>query len=144
MAYQFCREFAYIVCIAGTPAIFGLQVAAVGPAQLLQPLLEGGDMALPCGSSAAKALRTPMRRTRSTCCARIAHGHATIEPPRNVMNSRRLICLPLKLKRRHRTELHQRERIKLALSAAINHVRFTPEAEIRQRSENVHSSVFGI
>jgi hypothetical protein len=61
-----------------------------------------------------------------------------------VMNSRRLICLPLKLKRRHRTELHQRERIKLALSAAINHVRFTPEAEIRQRSENVHSSVFGI
>src|SRR5262245_53444568 len=32
---------------------------------------------------------------------------------------------PLKLRRSHRTELHQRERIKLALSAAISHVRFT-------------------
>jgi hypothetical protein len=31
---------------------------------------------------------TPMRRTRSACCARAASGHAAVLP-RSVMNSRR-------------------------------------------------------
>ena len=35
-----------------------------------------------------------MRRTRSPCCARAAAGHAAAAPPRNVMNSRRLIASP--------------------------------------------------
>jgi hypothetical protein len=34
-------------------------------------------------------MSTPMRRTRSNCCARAANGHAAA-PPRSVMNSRRL------------------------------------------------------
>jgi hypothetical protein len=43
-------------------------------------------------SSAAEAMSTPMRRTRSGCCARAARGQATAAPPpRNVMNSRRFI-----------------------------------------------------
>ena len=36
---------------------------------------------------------TPMRRTRSGCCARAASGHAAA-PPRTVMKSRRLIRSP--------------------------------------------------
>src|SRR5262249_42934164 len=35
---------------------------------------------------------TPMRRTRSRCCARAASGHAAAAPPRTVMNSRLLVC----------------------------------------------------
>ena len=38
-------------------------------------------------------MSTPMRRTRSPCCARAASGHAAAVP-RDVMNSRRLIGLP--------------------------------------------------
>ena len=37
------------------------------------------------------AMSTPMRRTRSACCARAASGQAAAVPPRNVMNSRRLM-----------------------------------------------------
>ena len=33
---------------------------------------------------------TPTRRTRSTCCARAATGHAAAAPPSSVMNSRRV------------------------------------------------------
>ena len=36
-----------------------------------------------------------MRRMRSACCARAARGHATAAPPNSLMNSRRLICLPM-------------------------------------------------
>src|SRR6516164_2184900 len=35
-------------------------------------------------------MSTPMRRTRSPCCARAASGHAAA-PPKSVMNSRRLM-----------------------------------------------------
>jgi len=40
------------------------------------------------GSSAAAGTSTPMRRTRSPCCARAATGHATAAPPSSVINSR--------------------------------------------------------
>src|SRR5262249_3996018 len=43
------------------------------------------------GSSAGRATSTPMRRTRSPCCARTAIGHAAA-PPRSVMNSRRFMA----------------------------------------------------
>src|SRR5262249_43947592 len=42
------------------------------------------------GSSAAKAMSTPMRRMRSACCARAASGHAAAAPS-SVMNPRRLM-----------------------------------------------------
>jgi len=42
------------------------------------------------GSSAVVFMSTPMRRTRSVCCARAASGHATAAPS-SVMNSRRLL-----------------------------------------------------
>src|SRR5262245_53395134 len=49
-----------------------------------------------CGSSTAVDINTPMRRTRSPCCARAAIGHATAPPPSSVMNARRLMLnLPL-------------------------------------------------
>src|SRR6476660_10637303 len=35
-----------------------------------------------------------MRRTLSGCCARAASGHRTAAPPKNDMNSRRLIASP--------------------------------------------------
>jgi hypothetical protein len=38
-----------------------------------------------------KFANTPMRRTRSVCCARAASGRATAAPPSNVMNARRFI-----------------------------------------------------
>src|SRR5262249_27191223 len=40
----------------------------------------------PSGSFSSYPKSTPMRRTRSTCCARAANGHAAA-PPRKVMNS---------------------------------------------------------
>src|SRR5215813_11127607 len=47
-------------------------------------------------SVAAPPRSTPMRRTRSACCARAASGHAAAAPPRSVMNSRRLTpCIGL-------------------------------------------------
>ena len=65
------------------------QVAADGPAQLLQALQERRDAGLCSGSSAAAVISTPMRRIRSPCCARAASGHAAAAPPSSVMNSRR-------------------------------------------------------
>jgi hypothetical protein len=43
------------------------------------------------GSFSSPAESTPMRRTRSPCCARAASGHAANALPRSVMNSRRRI-----------------------------------------------------
>src|SRR5262249_53230155 len=42
----------------------------------------------------SRAVSTPMRRTRSPCCARAASGHVTAAPPSSVMNSRRFIRSP--------------------------------------------------
>jgi hypothetical protein len=44
--------------------------------------------ACPIASSAAVPTRTPIRRTRSPCCARATSGHAAA-PPSSVMNERR-------------------------------------------------------
>jgi hypothetical protein len=48
------------------------------------------------GSLSASNISTPMRRIRSTCCARAASGQPAAAPPRSVMNSRRFTaqCLP--------------------------------------------------
>ena len=55
--------------------------------------------ACPSGSSAAKFMNTPMRRTRSACCARAARGQrnegaAAALAPISAMNSRRFIRTP--------------------------------------------------
>jgi len=34
-------------------------------------------------------ISTPMCRTRSPCCVRVANGHAAVAPPSSVTNSRR-------------------------------------------------------
>src|SRR5262249_38054283 len=43
---------------------------------------------------AAYPISTPMRRTRSLCCARATSGHAAAAPPSSVMKSRRFIRSP--------------------------------------------------
>ena len=69
------------------PAGVDPHVAAVGPAQLLQPLQERRDAGLIFRIVRGRRVRsTPMRRIRSGCCARAASGHAAAAPPRSVMN----------------------------------------------------------
>ena len=85
---QFRRVSAKAVGIAGGPAVVDPHVAAVGPAQLLQPLQERPKTGLSLPDRPRPVMSTPMRRTRSACCARAASGHAAA-PPSSVMNSRR-------------------------------------------------------
>jgi hypothetical protein len=42
-----------------------------------------------CGLSSANGIRMPKRRTRPSCCALAASGHAAAAPPKKVMNLRR-------------------------------------------------------
>src|SRR5262249_36520590 len=67
-------------------------------------------------SSARTPWSTPMSRIRSGCCARATKGHV-VAPTKSVMNSRRRIVTP-DGRTTHRTELHQRKRVKLPLSAS--------------------------
>src|SRR6516162_4527978 len=55
-----------------------------------KPCANAAKRAGSCGSSTAVDISTPMRRTRSPCCARAARGHA-VTPPSSVMKSRRFI-----------------------------------------------------
>ena len=83
------------VGIARGPAGVDPHVAAVGPAQLLQPLQECRDAGLRFrivrgrGHEHADA----PHRARA-CCARAASGHAAAAPPSSVMKSRRLMSAP--------------------------------------------------
>ena len=45
----------------------------------------------PSWSLSAEEVRTPIRRTRSGCCARAASGDAAAALPSSVMNSRRVL-----------------------------------------------------
>ena len=56
-----------------------------------RPCRNAAMRACDTGSSAAEAMRTPMRRIPPGCCARAASGHAAAAPPSSVMNSRRFI-----------------------------------------------------
>src|SRR5262249_7379542 len=58
-----------------------------------RPCWNAAKRACHSGSFAVEAISTPMRRTRSLCCARAASGHVAAAP-RIVMNSRRLIAAP--------------------------------------------------
>ena len=91
---QFRRVSANVVGIACGPAVVDPHVAAVGPAQLLQPLQERRDAGLRFRIvRGCELISTPMRRIRSGCCARAASGHAAAAAE-SVMNSRRLIRSP--------------------------------------------------
>ena len=46
------------------------------------------------GSPSGKFMKTPMWRTRLSCCARTASGHAAVRPPASAMKSRRLTRSP--------------------------------------------------
>ena len=55
---------------------------------------ECGDVGLRFPSLSADPISTPIRRTRSGCCARAASGHVAAAPPISVMNSRRCMSTP--------------------------------------------------
>ena len=55
-----------------------------------KPRTKAERRACATGSLSAKAIRTPIRRTRSPCCAHAASGH-TAALPSPAMNSRRFI-----------------------------------------------------
>ena len=97
---QFRRIFANALGIACAPADVDLHVAAVGPAQLLQPLQERREAGLSFRIVRGQLMSTPMRRIRSPCCARAASGHAAAAPPSSVMNSRRFILALIRSPRR--------------------------------------------
>ena len=84
-------------------------------------------------SFAVAAMITPMRLTRSSCCARAASGQAVATPPR--MNSRRLIASPeAEDKASYRLRLASRKGAdvrfgsKADICGAKSHVRFTPKS----------------
>src|SRR5262245_64425395 len=56
--------------------------------------MNAARLAYDADSSAPVFMSTPIRRTRSPCCARAASGQAAAPPPTSVMNSRRLIVAP--------------------------------------------------
>ena len=87
--HQFRGVFPVLACIAGAPTILDADVDIMGPAQLLQPLLECRDLeGQDCGSSATRVISTPTCRVRTTCCARAESGHAAAAPPSAASNSR--------------------------------------------------------
>ena len=59
------------------------------------------------GSVAGSPISTPMRRTRSLCCALAAGGHDTAAPPSNVMNWRRPIIRSPRRRGRAATRAHR-------------------------------------
>ena len=90
-------SFAYLRIVSGSFAAYRYSIRTLRP--MVQP-----NSASPCAkaptssvvsaSAAARAISTPMRRTRSPCCACAASGHGTPEPAMTLMNSRRLIATP--------------------------------------------------
>ncbi len=68
----------------------------------LSPSLMALAWDCPSGSLSASTISTPIRLTRSGCCARATSGHASAAaaPPRSVMNSRRFMSDP-RLRRQH-------------------------------------------
>jgi len=54
-------------------------------------LPEGREIHLANLVALGEPMSTPTRRIRSSCCARIANGHAAAAPPMSDMNSRRFM-----------------------------------------------------
>ena len=84
---------------------------------LSSPCRNAANRALICGSSSARFDSTPMRRTRSICCARAATGHAAALPsaPRN---SRRFMPAPDSGNLSYRVKPRRRKR-RLAADAGV-------------------------
>src|SRR6266511_3086341 len=62
-------------------------------------------------------MSTPMRRTRSPCCARAASGHEAAAPAMVVMNSRRLMAFPSHVE--DHILLHRRRNAALCVTAKL-------------------------
>ena len=89
-ADQLLRERSHPIDVSAAPPKVHPHVAAVGPTQARKRLSERGELKLRHGIVFVAARSTPMRRMRFGCCARAASGQ-TAAPPRNLMNSRRLM-----------------------------------------------------
>ena len=88
---------AYLRMSSALPAPQRMSIFTLRPSDqpnCCSPCRKAAILALPCGSSAAKPISTPMRRIRSACCARAATDHAAA-PPSRAMNSRRLMRVPI-------------------------------------------------
>ena len=112
---QFRCLFANLGGVGRGPAGVDAHIAADVPAQQRQPLhgtLRGGPAT--SGSSAAAGCSTPIRRTRSPCCARVTRGDsnegANAAAPMPVMKSRRRTRPP-----RPNTQLYARDGITLPM-----------------------------
>src|SRR5262249_33015632 len=86
--HEFCCVGPYAADVGSTKACFDLVVAAVLQPNSCRPCLSAVTRARPSRSSPTP-ISSPMRRTRSPCCARAASGHAAA-PPSSVINWRRL------------------------------------------------------
>jgi hypothetical protein len=92
-----CDQFGRVpLDVAGIgPAGIDPQIATLAPSQLAErACVNAACRACPSASFAARYVSTPMRRTRSSCCARATSGHDTAAPPSSVVNSRRLMLIP--------------------------------------------------
>ena len=95
--------------------------------------MKAARRACPSASSAARYMSTPMRRTRSGCCARAAIGQATAAPPINFdelapahVAPEARDKAPYRLKLAHWSNV--RFGSKADICAAKSHVRFTPDS----------------
>ena len=92
---QFRRVFVKLAGISRGPARIDFHVAAVCPQPVsCNPCTNSARRACPSGSSAAKFMSMPMRRTPSAL-PRAASGHANVMPPKTVMNFRLAISIAI-------------------------------------------------
>ena len=115
---KFPRESLSQFRVAGhRPARVDTDIAALGPAELLKFVPERGNVGLSSGLLSAYAIRAPIRRTTSVCCAGAPSGHAAAAPPISMMNSRRLMGHPCR--RAHPTTSWSKGRV-------VRHSKFDP------------------
>jgi hypothetical protein len=81
-ADQLLRERSHPIDVLASPTKVHPQVAAIGPTEVRERLRERGNVSFRTGSVSSPGVTTPMRRTRSPCCARTASGHAAEERDR--------------------------------------------------------------
>src|SRR5262245_54935734 len=85
-------SIAYLELSSILPAAQRMSIRTLRPTSQpasCSPCRKAARRACPSASSSSTFMSTPMRRTRSPCCARAAIGQATAAPSR-VLNSRRL------------------------------------------------------
>src|SRR5262249_6880471 len=104
-------------------------IAIVRPSTQSSSRMRATKAAAHGAKPAALAPRNPTIGSLPVCCADVVTGHVTAAPTISVMNSRRLICLPL-ARSWHRTG--QTGRLEAVRSSPPGNVRFGPKAEMGQ------------